>query len=380
LSKNASLINNATIYIYGYLKEKNNDNGSKFDNKNESNIYVPFVVRDFKGGKFVVSCYNTREKIGSFPFNQYEVRNISVEAYYRYGSTLTGMADLYANGSHNTTKMDMISSSSSASSAFIQLTNSGGYVRAKFTESSSYMDTPTGKGSCVLDIYGGCTFNSMTLSLKMSFLTAEVSSSDFYLPISWRFKVGLYKLDSQTSASYTASDKYQFLPGSSLTVGAGVSLNAGTLVFYKEWPSSVTETYAYTRNLIGTANKSLESSKNSIADAWKRYYYTSSERRSASYLLNNGSVITSTFSGLIRSNVTGATMKINSSCSSSNYQPLSSSSSSTADIVKILAGADMNIYMKIDNTATYSDESTAISSTGTYTSSLVSGSYGFFPS
>lgn len=124
LGKNSKLSNSGTLYLYGYLSEENENNGSALDNLSSSKIYVPFVVRDFKNGAVTVSCYNKRDDLYSFPFNQYEVRNISTIAYYRYGSTLTGMADLYASSSHNTTTMAMISSTSSS---FIQLTDSNGY-------------------------------------------------------------------------------------------------------------------------------------------------------------------------------------------------------------------------------------------------------------
>lgn len=238
----------------------------------------------------------------------------------------------------------------------------------------------TGKGSCQLNIYGGCTFNSMSLSLTMSSFTKTVKSSDFYFPISWRFNVGLYKLSSQSSATYKASDKYQFLPGSSLEVGKGVSLTSGSLVFYNNRPSSVSSYWDWEKEKWYSTSYTLTEVSSTVSDAWKRYYYTSSESRDPAYLLDNGTVEASTFAGLLKSNVEGATIKITSSYKSINYQPLKNTSSGTTDNLLIIGGRDMNTYMKIENTATYSDEENQISATGTYTSSLLNGSYGFFKS
>lgn len=367
LGAKAYLKNNGSLYIYGYLKEETQNNGSELDNSSGAYVYAPFVVRDYKGGAITVSCYNSRTSYGPFPFNQYEVRNISCKAFYRYGCTLTCWADLYAGDQHNTASMIAISNSSSG---FIQLSENA-YVEAKFTESASYSATPTGKGSCTLNIYGGCTFNSMSLSITYSGFTKTVSSSDFYFPISWRFNIGFYKLSSQTSASFIASDKYQFLPGSSLTVGSGVTLSAGTLIFYKEWPASVDTIY-----------DSSGSTTSGTVDTRTAYYdssLTSKDAEKASaYLLNNGTVTASTFSGLIKSDLAGAKLTINDGYTSTNYQPIKDTSSSTLEHGSIILGSDYNRYIKIDNAATYSDGSTSITSTGTYTSSSSGGSYGFF--
>jgi len=367
LGEDASLVNNGAVNIYGYLKEETKDNGSLFDNRSGSTVLAPFVVRDYKGGGLTVSCYNGRESYGCFPFNQYEVRNITARARYHYGSTLKGMADLYASDSHNTTTMTMLSSNSS--DCFIQL-SSNAYAEAKFTESSKYSDNPTGTGTCSLDIYGGCTFNSMSLTLKISkygiSVEKTVKSSDFYFPVSWRWKIGLYKLDSASSATYTASNKYSFLPGSSLTVGEGVKLTAGTLVFYEKWPSGTVTTKGQEKEIL---------------TPWKAYMHATNETSAypyePAYLVDNGSVEASTFAGLLKSEVAGATIKITSAYSATNYQVVGSGDKST---VSILAGEDNCAYAEIKNTATYSDGSTQISSTGTYTSTGSNGSYGFFKS
>jgi len=366
LGKSSSLINNKNLYVYGYISEESKDNGSIVDNKSGSTTLVPFVVRDYRGGSMTVSCYNSKDEKGAFPFNQYEVRNISSLVYYRYGSKLEGKADLYASSEHHTTTMTILYNDSNS---FIQLTNSSGYMKAKFTELEKYNSSRTGKGSTSIDIYGGCAFNSMSLTVSVNAsiletLSKTVVSSDFYFPISYREKIGLYKLDSESSAIYTASDKYQFLPGSSLTIGSGVTLNAGTLVFYKEFPTS-TSVYP---------------------DAYKRYYYDTTnkdktvtiETKDAAYLLNNGTVNVTNFGGLLKSDVSGASITISSGVSVTTYQAMSVESGIT-NTVAILKGTDKNSYMSLTNTATYTD-GTSISNSGTYTSSSKNDGYGFYSS
>lgn len=338
LGKNAKIESNGEIYCYGYIKESSSDNGSSLVTNSGAKTYVPFVVRDYRGGGITVSCARHDQKSKKcFPFNEYEVRNITCQATIKYGSSLTGWGNLYAGNHQNSTSMEMIGNSSSS---FISLSNSSSYVSAKFDET---------KDVCNLDVYNGCSFNSMSLSLSMVGIETTVNSESFNFSVSYRYQISLLKSDDQSSATYTVSSQsFQFLPGSSLTVGEGCSLSATSLIFYNSWPEEI-----------------------------KNYYSGySTYGNTAAYLVNNGSVSASTITGLVKSNIIGATLKFSTN-SSTTYQVKKGSSPNAWEQIWILAGTSSCIseWSEITNTTTFYTYSNGVFDTSNLNTSVKAGTY-----
>lgn len=346
LGTNAKLISNGSIYCYGYIKESSENNGSSLITNSGSKTYVPFVIRDFRNGGVTVSCVQKDKDKKCFPFNEYEIRNITCIANVKYGSSLNGWGNLYAGNQQNATTMEMIGTSSSS---FIQLNDSSSYVYAKFDETSDI---------CDLKIYNGCSFNSMSLSLSMG-ISFTVSSNSFNFAVSYRYQVSLLKTSNQSSASFSIPEQsFLFLPGSSLKVGEGCTLTAtsSALIFYESWPTS--------------------SDNNADTVVKKNYSGYSKYGTTRAYLVNNGTVNVATITGLIKSEVSGATLQFTTN-SSTSYQISKTHNVSGWDQLGVLGGASTSIdtWATITTKTTFYDYSNSAFNTSSFNTSVSSGTY-----
>lgn len=91
----ASIKNSGTIDCCGYIKPKDkNVTLASVTCLDGSKVYMPFVIRDFSGGTYSVSC-NPKKGDKVMPFNEWLVCNIQVRQIFRHGSTLQGYYDAY---------------------------------------------------------------------------------------------------------------------------------------------------------------------------------------------------------------------------------------------------------------------------------------------
>lgn len=94
-SNQASINNSGTIDCCGYIKPKDkNVTLASVTCLDGSKVYMPFVIRDFSGGTYSVSC-NPKKGDKVMPFNEWLVCNIQVRQIFRHGSTLQGYYDAY---------------------------------------------------------------------------------------------------------------------------------------------------------------------------------------------------------------------------------------------------------------------------------------------
>lgn len=326
LGQNSVIESYGDIYVYGYLEEKTLNNSSKLYS-HSGNIYAPFVVRDFRGGSATVSCYNSRESNYCFPFNQYEVRNITCEAYYYYNATLHGLANLYAGDQQNAAQMEIIGK---LDSAFIQLTDSeNSFVKSKFSETKDHL------GFCDLQVFGGCKINSMSLSLSLAIFSKTVNSTDFCFPISFRYKISfLRNPKQQTTAVFdtlASKNRFQFLPGSTFVLGEGCELKAYEIVFYKEWDTK-----------------------------YKNYYASEETCKTQAYMINNGTCNVQKLAGLIKSEVSGAKLNISGDVNYTNYQIKGSKGTDSWKI--LFLRNDDNDYLTINNSLSFYSYNTSTNS------------------
>lgn len=91
----ASIKNSGTIDCCGYIKPKDkNVTLASATSLDGSKVYMPFVIRDFSGGTYSVSC-NPKKGDKVMPFNEWLVCNIQVRQIFRHGSILQGYYDAY---------------------------------------------------------------------------------------------------------------------------------------------------------------------------------------------------------------------------------------------------------------------------------------------
>lgn len=232
IGKNAKIIQDGSAsktYCYGYISEAAKDNSSLFILRNGA-LYLPFIVDDYRGFQHSWSMTNgaiTTERCS--PFNQIEFRNIDVKAIYYYNSKVYGLVNnmvIYDTMGVNESFTKEISLIGNASDFAYQLTDS--------TYSSlSYKYNVSDQVSTIV-INGGLNLNPITnLEFKKSSVDVNLATTESFFPFSYRWNITLSKGSAQTAATYNATaQRFKILPGSSLYIDNGCTLNANAIVVY----------------------------------------------------------------------------------------------------------------------------------------------------
>ena len=235
MGENSSIINNGTIDCFGYIKESKSINGSSVISNSGSNVILPLVIYDFRGGSFssiaATKTDNGKQKI--MPFNVFDFPNIQSKMIYNYGSKLQGRVMVYANSTINIPEPTNVIYTSNA----MFLIKSGS-VSVKYTPatnlytandcSSATAKENINKSKVYLD--GDISISSLKLSLGMS-----IDTADFHLPLSYKFDVII------SSGISNIDEKVKFLGGSSLIVNENsiLNINASTY-FYRNYIEKAT--------------------------------------------------------------------------------------------------------------------------------------------
>lgn len=229
LTSSAELIVNGEVKCYGFIREKSENNGSQVTVNKGGTLWMPFVLRDFRGGSYMYVLHHQEDSKHIAGFNQFEMRNVTSLLRVNYGGCLYAWANLYAGNQQNATDMKIIDSSSQS---MLQLTNEQySYVTAKYDEITEI---------CDLNVYGGATLNNMTLTVKV-LREVEVSTEKVYFPLTWRYHVTLHKTEGQSDeAKYYMNNRYKLMTGSVFTVEEGASLTVGQLMIYDEFNDTCT--------------------------------------------------------------------------------------------------------------------------------------------
>ncbi len=257
MKTNAKILNiNGTINLFGIIVEESDGNGSDGNGSEVivegGNLYMPYVVRDFRGGSYMYKIYTK-----ATAFNEFELRNITSTVTVKKGANVYGYANLYAGDQQNATTVTLVSTSSNA---IIHFNDNEGYLTAKYNIVGGYKGVDTwADGVLDLKIYGDATVDPMSLKIKVSFISATVSTADVFFPLTWRLKVSLYDGD------YKMGYQYKLMPGHVLTVGEGAKLTIGTLIVYTQdafdgftQPSNVPNTHYINKTNIRDAQCIIE--------------------------------------------------------------------------------------------------------------------------
>lgn len=192
--------NGSTLVARGYVK----GSGIAYFN-NGSNVYSPFVVRDFRGGTNTTTVFR---KGNIAPFSQYEMPNIQCVQYYRYGTKHTAYVDLYASKKHNSDSVTAI-----GTGGIIEVKDNGSYVKKTYSNHKS-----------TLSIIGNAIIGD--LSLSVSGITVKMSDVQF--PIPWTYDINIG--DGVTTSSLTAAYDYKVLTGANIVVNSSATLTTNKSV------------------------------------------------------------------------------------------------------------------------------------------------------
>ena len=243
--------NGSKILCYGFIYEVEKNNGSSVVLNYGATLDQPFVLRDFRGGSYMAAVYyiltGSSGGIGGIfggagvkdfrysPFSDYEFINVSSILKVEYGATMNAIVNLYAGDKYSNQTVEMIGSSENAVIQLTDLNNS--YATAKYD-----LDTTV----CDLHLYGGATTNGMKVSVSVG-ITVTVDTQESMFPVNYHFNITLSNNaeNGQTDAVYNMNQNFKFMPGSSLTVDEGVTLDAGLLIFYDDKFEDQCPTTAY---------------------------------------------------------------------------------------------------------------------------------------
>lgn len=216
----SQIVNNGTITVSGggildlrgYMKGE----GTLYLNEG-SRMYSPFVVRDFRGGTNTVTVYR---KGGITPFNQFDFPNAQCKTVFGYASEFTAYFDLYASSAHNSTTVTIVGTQ-------------GKVFNLTTSESKLILETDA-DGNHDVSFIGNVTLGSMTLTINVGIMSQNVDMGEVFFPVSYLFDVIVG--DGVTATTVTASAKYKFLPGASMTIKENATFSSsGEVIFYKEF-------------------------------------------------------------------------------------------------------------------------------------------------
>lgn len=297
MCENSKINVTGSLKVTGYLTEElssiqnsTDGNGSQI-NVTTGSIYLPFVLRDFKGGSYMYAVYNRIEESGWISkkaamecstFNQYQLINVYPLLNISYNGKVLGYANLYASDKNNYTQINLIGNTNSN---LIQLTD-GTYssVVAKYDKTND---------KNIIDIYGGMTLNSLSLSIQTG-LTGiskiSVSTEKVYFPINWAFDISLNKAQGQASATFKLEQKIKIMPGAKVVIGEGVSATMSNVSIYNGYTDQNTKP--------------------------KPFY----PEKDDPIFIVNGSLVCANIGGKVSSTKAGATIKVTSSSSITTHE------------------------------------------------------------
>lgn len=185
-------------------------------------LYQPLVICDFRGGGYTVGAAGKSEALGTqsgenyvSPFLRYTTQNIQSTVRMDEGALMYGYSDLYAGGGHNRTTGVVVGSSTVA--GLIRL-NAGATLTATYDKDdvvSSYQYV----GRADITIEGGASFG--ILSLTTSGQTITTDELTFPIPYNYSFHL------NGNNSAYTIAYSMVLLPGATLEVGEGATLDVG---------------------------------------------------------------------------------------------------------------------------------------------------------
>ena len=250
LEEDSKIINYGTINAFGYFNESSLNNNSSIISLSGSRIHLPFSIY-FRGGistvaltgglSIIFSIVNDLSSTKVFPFDQYEITNVSAKTRiysgcYVYAHFCFNLSDSLTSDSRksNTVEINLVGDKNLGNCLFKLHENS--YVDMKYNGVINEINP------IALDFYGGMDMDEISITMNMVVsgfpVSRTLNSSDYYFPFCYNMNVSLNALDANSESVYNFDNLIKFMPGSSLIVNESATLNlTGTTVVYNDLPS-----------------------------------------------------------------------------------------------------------------------------------------------
>lgn len=220
INLDGTLTVNGTLYARGEIS----GDGTVTANSGAT-VYQLFQIHDWRGGTASVLAYGS----GVFPFNLYEIKNISAQTVYNNGASLIAQAYIYASGTGYTSNVIII--------------GTGGYF--EFDEAASLttgnIEFARANDVTEVTINGTVDTNDLEVTLPVNGVDYDISSATTVCPFGYNMNVTV-----ADSAVLNITNNFKFLPGCTITVdkGAVVNVQTGKSVYFY-----TSDTYLSTNNV-----------------------------------------------------------------------------------------------------------------------------------
>lgn len=246
LGEYSSIVNDGgTIDCFGYIQEGTYNSSTKeatythlgdtnanvgFVENKAGKFNLPFVLRDYRGGKSMVAIGNSISNYHVSAFNQIDIRNVNCKISFDYNSKIVGWANLRTGkfknlipAQMNSCDIGLVGLPEGDNSYLVEPTNSSFSFRA-------YRDPNSEQA--VYDVYGGAKTNGMSLKVSVVGSTQKISTEDVFFPLSFRQKIRLHKNTNQTKALFQMTQRFKIMAGSYFEIDQGARLEAGEMCVY----------------------------------------------------------------------------------------------------------------------------------------------------
>lgn len=231
-------LNNATLEVYGYIK------GNGEITANNTTVIENLCITGWLGGsesagryigdgKLLTSSTNVKNPV-QFPFSHYELRSVQLSITLHKGSKHQGYAKIATGDSLggliaaqiNEAWLTFVSSDSNESLGLVRMKSSDAKVVKTF------------KGGRVgIETYGSVEDGYTSVTLEVG-VTISMTSEKVFFPICGKTDIVI------KSGTFTQKHKYKLMPGSTLTIENGATLNQnGSIVVYTGDFKDVTDTH-----------------------------------------------------------------------------------------------------------------------------------------
>ena len=230
-------LNNATLEVYGYIK------GNGEITANNTTVIENMRITGWLGGRESAGRYigDGKSLIGStnvdnpvqFPFSHYELRSVQLSITLHKGSKLQGYAKIATSAISvlpaqiNEAWLTFVSSDNNESAGLVRMKSSDAKVVKTFKD-----------GRVGIETFGSVEDGYTSISLKVATMTISMASEKVFFPICGKTDIVI------KSGTFTQKYKYKLMPGSSLTIENGATLNQnGSIVVYTGDFKDVTDTH-----------------------------------------------------------------------------------------------------------------------------------------
>lgn len=231
LDTNAKITCNGIINCYGYIEETSTDNGSSLDMASGSTLNMPFVMRDFRGGSTMAGIYKEKGSKHCFPFNQYELSNISTKTTLSHGAKLYSFSHInYKNLFNQVVTQTIDLPLVGPDNSFLFQTTNTTFSKIVYHRVPviGEKDGNQQKFKSHISFIGGANFNSLTLSISGN----SITSSEYYFPLNHYFSFEFVNPEGSESSSFSIPSMTKVMPGCNFEIGENCNVSIGDMIIY----------------------------------------------------------------------------------------------------------------------------------------------------